>query len=410
MSHKKHQNAVVFTLFYPYSTFDYYVDIEIEMICNHFEKVYVIPISIEKSIERILPKNAVLVDSNFQPSPLSAIFKAVFSLLYWKEILLAFRHKKLSKALFKHLTLQHSKVSFLLKILKSILLEDRKVKWVYSHWLLEGVYAAAQLKEAFDFVLVTKAHSLDINNYIPFIENAVKQINQIHFISDLGKQYFNTNHAFQVPQSKQFVSRLGIVNGLPLKDYHTSVPFKIISVSYIYPLKRVDLILEAISKITDFEIEWHHIGAYYANHTQAIKSKAENLLKDKSNIKIVWLGDFSIPQVYEHYKNNDFDLFISASSSEGIPVSMMECMSFGIPVFSTDVGGVKEIIEHGINGYLVDSNPTSDTLAKTINLHHGLLEQDRSNMRLRAFQKWKNTYNADINFKQFLELAIPPSN
>ena len=34
MGHKTHRNAIVFTLFYPYSTFDYYVDIEIEKICN----------------------------------------------------------------------------------------------------------------------------------------------------------------------------------------------------------------------------------------------------------------------------------------------------------------------------------------------------------------------------------------
>jgi len=37
-------------------------------------------------------------------------------------------------------------------------------------------------------------------------------------------------------------------------------------------------------------------------------------------------------------------LFINTSSSEGIPVSMMEAQSFGIPILAMDVGGVREIV------------------------------------------------------------------
>ena len=415
MGHKTHRNAIVFTLFYPYSTFDYYVDIEIEKICNNFNTVYIIPISIEKSIERELPKNATLLESNFTPKPFKALLTAVFSKYYWKELFLALRKRKLNNALFKHLTLQYSKVSFLKSILKQKLIEDADIRWVYSHWLLEGVYAAAILKDKYNFELISKAHSLDIykerhiNSYIPFLENTVSKINQIHFISDLGRDYFNQNYKFKFPQQQQFVSRLGIRNTTPLKNYETKSTFKIISVSYIYPLKRVDLILEAIAQIKDFNIEWHHIGAYYTEHTENIKNKAKQLLDKRNNVKIVWLGDFSIPQVYEHYNYNEFDLFLSASSSEGIPVSMMECMSFGIPVLSTDVGGVKEIVDHGINGYLVDSDATALSIAELISTYYHLSQTQKSTMRLNAYQKWKNYYNADINFDKFLKIAIPPS-
>ena len=41
---------------------------------------------------------------------------------------------------------------------------------------------------------------------------------------------------------------------------------------------------------------------------------------------------------------NDFDLFVNMSLSEGIPVSIMEAISFGIPIIATNVGGNAEIV------------------------------------------------------------------
>ena len=43
------------------------------------------------------------------------------------------------------------------------------------------------------------------------------------------------------------------------------------------------------------------------------------------------------------------DLFLTVSANEGIPVSIMEAQSFGIPVIATDVGGISEIVNN-VNG------------------------------------------------------------
>lgn len=43
--------------------------------------------------------------------------------------------------------------------------------------------------------------------------------------------------------------------------------------------------------------------------------------------------------VYDFYRNNDVDVFVNLSESEGIPVSIIETISFGVPVVATDVGG-----------------------------------------------------------------------
>ncbi len=47
------------------------------------------------------------------------------------------------------------------------------------------------------------------------------------------------------------------------------------------------------------------------------------------------------------------DIFILPSHNENYPVSILEAMALGLPVISTLVGGVPEIVENGVNGYLI---------------------------------------------------------
>lgn len=51
---------------------------------------------------------------------------------------------------------------------------------------------------------------------------------------------------------------------------------------------------------------------------------------------------------------SEFDLFVSSSHSEAMPLAMMEAMASGLPIVGTRVGGVPDLIQHGVSGYLVD--------------------------------------------------------
>ena len=66
---------------------------------------------------------------------------------------------------------------------------------------------------------------------------------------------------------------------------------------------------------------------------------------------------------------SDTDIFVLPSYSEGLPVSILEAMSLGIPVIATPVGGITEAIIDGHNGLIVDTGSTTqlaEAIAKLI--------------------------------------------
>lgn len=49
------------------------------------------------------------------------------------------------------------------------------------------------------------------------------------------------------------------------------------------------------------------------------------------------------------------DIYVNSSDYEGMPLSVLEAMGCGLPVSATKAGGVVDVVEEGINGYLCDT-------------------------------------------------------
>ena len=139
-------------------------------------------------------------------------------------------------------------------------------------------------------------------------------------------------------------------------------------------------------------ILWTHIGDG--------KLKKDILLQIKSladNCSVNFKGQLSSSRIVEFYNQTPIDVFINCSISEGLPVSIMEAISFGIPVIATDVGGTKEIVT-SVTGYLIDETFNVKNIATLIQN----LRDDNSFNRnaIKAF--WLSNFSANYNYTQFL--------
>ena len=47
------------------------------------------------------------------------------------------------------------------------------------------------------------------------------------------------------------------------------------------------------------------------------------------------------------------DAYILPSYNEGLPISILEAMSYSLPIISTNVGGIPEILKNGENGFIM---------------------------------------------------------
>ena len=93
------------------------------------------------------------------------------------------------------------------------------------------------------------------------------------------------------------------------------------------------------------------------------------------------------------------DLYLNTSIHEGIPFSVLEAMSYGVPVVAPHVGGFREILENGVQGYLVDERRPAAFSLKCLNL----LEDEgiRQKMALAARDRIVKSFSVERMARQY---------
>ncbi|MCF0062685.1 glycosyltransferase family 4 protein [Dyadobacter chenwenxiniae] len=89
---------------------------------------------------------------------------------------------------------------------------------------------------------------------------------------------------------------------------------------------------------------------------------------------------------------NACDVLILPSYNEGLPIAILEAMSYGKAILSTNVGGIPEVVKDGVNGYVITPG---DKLALETNIAN--LITDKSRLDLMGRQSLKIVSNYDIN-------------
>ena len=233
---------------------------------------------------------------------------------------------------------------------------------------------------------------------VPAQKLVLQNVDEIFVCSEVGKNYLTK----KFPEVKDVFkcSYLGTRDQGKDLEFKSKKEFVIVSCARIEPVKRVDLLVNALCLIKDVEILWIHFG----NGSERAKVD-EAIKKLPSNICVDMRGTTPHEKVMEFYCNNHVDLFINTSSSEGLPVSIMEANSHGIPAIATDVGGTCEIT-NSETGILIDKDFSSEELANCI-LRFVLMDETEYLYRRKATRMyWEQHFSATNNYKQFYEQII----
>lgn len=81
---------------------------------------------------------------------------------------------------------------------------------------------------------------------------------------------------------------------------------------------------------------------------QEIEQEVRNL---KLSQKVEFLGN--IDECFDIL--NQADMFVMPSKWEGMPITIIEAMGTGLPIVASNVGGISNMIENGLDGYVVDN-------------------------------------------------------
>jgi len=133
------------------------------------------------------------------------------------------------------------------------------------------------------------------------------------------------------------------------------------------------------------------IGDDYGTGTrdQYRKEKADNtyFIGSKANV-----GDYLL----------NSNVFCLSSKYEGLPITILEAMSIGLPIISTSVGGIPDIIKNGKNGFLspVDENAYLEVILKFLDLDIEQIERIKQN-NIRSFQE---THSIEITAKKYWQV------
>ena len=279
---------------------------------------------------------------------------------------------------------------------------------LYSFWLSRGAFLIGLFNIHRDSnvrLILSRAHGYDLyeernkSNYLPFRNFIFENLDEIHFISKDGQDYFNSKYTESIKGS---VTRLGTRNDVGMKIIVSKNYLTIASCSSINKNKRLYLIINVLSEM-QVPFHWIHIGT--GEDEEMIKNYACKKLK-KENYE--FLGKVNNDQILDIYLNNDVDYFINMSDSEGVPVSIMEAISLGIPIISRNVGGIKEIVSSK-NGLLLSSNLDEIEIYKSINnfVYKRFYDfQYYKSLSDTCIKVWETSYNADNNYYNFFNSIL----
>jgi colanic acid/amylovoran biosynthesis glycosyltransferase len=408
----KNSRILMITTSYPYGKGEPFVDPEMKFLSKYFKEVEIVPAYYKEG--RINRNESLSVNLRYAKSRWGkyriltmayGLFVSLNKYNWLDELKYIFEHEhKWSNLLEIFRALYRAQLfdEFLGKKLLKVGSADSTL--VYFYCMVPEILGALSFRNrtGSNIKIVSRGHGGDIyedqhkGNYLGFRRAIASGIDAVFCISNDGNSYLRKRYPsleYKCHNAKLGVFDPGFLNSQPVNGV-----LSLVSCAFIKALKRIDLIVDAVNCILlthpNVEVKWTHIG----DGELFDEIREYSLLKLGNRAKVVFTGYLTEYQIMKLYRNESFDVFINVSTTEGLPVSLMEAASVGLPLVATNVGGTREIVNSD-NGILIPVESTAEDIASAL-----LQFLDRSwalSLRERSRLMWSEKFDAEKNHNLF---------
>jgi colanic acid/amylovoran biosynthesis glycosyltransferase len=398
------KDLILFTYNFPYGTGETFLDTELKVLTGHFRAIHIFPLYFgDSALSRAVPSGVTfsrpLIGFDIKRKKWKLLFGGIFCISPVRFAIKEFFRGKIYSDKDKLINWLGS--TLILRILlknsvsKRILGEIGTSTKLYFYWgdKMSGIVPFIR-KEVNNQVIIRFHHSdlyEELKGGIPYRHPVLKNLDYAILISQQGISYLENKYRNIKIDSRLF--RLGVYGAGDTKASRDGI-FRMVSCSYLVPVKRIQLLYESVI-LLPFPVIWTHIG-----NGPLFDELSKKAAEAPSHVSVVLKGQMKNRDVIAWYRENPVDLFINVSQSEGIPVAIMEAISFGIPVIATNVGGTSEIVNTN-NGYLLPADSGPELIARSIHAFHCLDEHQKWAMRIAAKHYWYTNFNAEKNYNEF---------
>lgn len=407
MNEHKRYRLIMITDTFPYGHGEPFLQTEIRYLAEHFHVTIICsPVStaeqrpVDSSIDIIVYDKSLRDDAVLSKLKSTAMY--LFSFAGWSEIssILLSRQKNVLR-IKNSIFFFHSARIFHRWLSTKKLVDPGEKAIYYTYWENEKALAVCLNQKKYPFMkTVTRLHGYDLYNERrddqrqPFKKYMDHKLNMLLFGTEYSmKYYLNT---FNIRSgNRHAISPMGTENPYGMAPWKKQERMVLISCSSVIALKRVNLIIDALKHIKSFPISWTHFGS--GEDFENIKSYANEQLSTHKNIEYAFTGLISNRELMTYYANEIIDCFITTSSTEGAPVSIMEALSYGIPVIATAVGGIPEMLADN-RSILLAANPTPDEIAQALERLYNIEDEQTYELRQGCRKTWENRFDAQKNY------------
>ncbi len=299
----------------------------------------------------------------------------------------------------KRTSSQQNKILRLIDMLLSILINSKKVDYV-----LIDTYSTS----GFWFAYYSAILCLKLNiKYIPILrggnlpnrlKNSPKESNL--FFSNAEINIAPSNYLFEAFKNAGFTNIKLIPNSIEIKNYNfkkrKSVQPKLLWVRAFADIYNPILALKVLKELLkDFpHAELSMIGPFRDNSIEQCKLYAE-----KHQLPVKFTGKMEKAEWIDYAK--DFDIFINTTNVDNTPVSVIEALALGLPVVTTNVGGLPYLLKHDKEAILVNPDDVEEMHDAILKLIHN---QDFAQKLSENGRNLTETFDWDVVKNQWKEI------